>query len=580
MNPYLEFTQTLGKLRESSRHAIIDGETSTLDDFKKNLHVEREVERQLRNLISEASKSDKAQLILICGNVGDGKSHMLSHLRGEIPDSFSHFSVHNDATEAFNPSESFEDTLEKVLNDFKDSNMGKSQQKQLLAINLGTLNNFLVEKGEDFQLLKEYVKNKGILDAENMEEDGYDESSYFQYVNFTDYQLYELTPSGTQSDVINKLFDNIFSDKIKNPIYKAYKKFKEKYQDYNCPIIYNYEFLLLKENRNLIIELMIKAIVKSKGIVSFRAILNFIYDIIIPVKYRVEEEAIFEKLLNNSKIEKYISSIIPNYIFINPDLSSLFSIISEEDPCNKRSELIDDSIIKVINTEKLGKLAPEFYSEKLLKGKLLDILPQIQSDRHLLSQTHIRLVYFNDRSKFGLEDKDYNDFIQYLYASNKGDIKGIKEFYLMVIDACQRWNGNPNEKKTIIIELGARQKNYRILKNFNPVPDLNNKQTDDDILKRFIPQLSVNLKSHKNAPTQTLFVDSGLLTLLNRVNKGYRPNKLDKNSYVNFINFLNMLIESDVESEQIKIDEVNIGKSIDYLFHKDSFGGYKFEKYQ
>lgn len=580
MNPYLDFTQTLGRLRESSRHAIIDGETSILDNFKRNLHVEREVERQLKSLIINASQSNDAQLILICGNVGDGKSHMLSHLRGEMADSFSRFSVHNDATEAFNPNESFEDTLVKVLENFKDSKINDNQQKQLLAINLGTLNNFLLEKGEEFQQLKQYVNSKGILDTEAIEDDGYNENVNFQYVNFTDYQLYELTPTGAQSEVITKLFDNIFNKKTKNPIYQAYKGFKKKYQNSYCPIIYNYEFLLLKENRDFIIKLMIKAIVKSKGIVSFRAILNFIYDIVIPVGYRVDKEESFEKLLKKSTHSKYITNILPNYIFTKSDLSNLFSIISEEDPCNKRSETIDDSIIQVINTEELGQLAYEFYSNKLLQGNLLNSLPKIQSNKHLLSQTHIRLVYFNNCGEFGLEDKDYNDFIQYLYATNKGDKKGIKKLYQTVINACQRWNGNPNEKKSIIIELGARQKNYRILKNFNPIPEIRYKYMEEDILKRFSPQLSVNLKSHKKALVQTLFIDSGLLKLLNKVNKGYRPNKLDKNSYVNFINFLSTLIESDIESEQIKIDEVNIGKSIDYLFHMDSFGEYKFEKYQ
>jgi len=578
MNPYIKFIQNLGKLRESSRHAIIDGESSQLDEFKSNLHVEREVEKQLRIIIAEASKSEKAQLVLICGNVGDGKSHILSHLRSELGEEFSKFSVHNDATEAFNPKESFEDTLDSVLEEFKDHKIGTGSQKLLLAINLGTLNNFLTEKGENFKQLKEYVEEMGILDTDIVEKDNYNKSSLFQYVNFADYQLYELSESGVESEVISKLFENIFSNnKKKNPIYSSYLGLKEHYSSSQCPILYNYEFLLESENRNLIVGLMIKAIVKSKGIVSFRSILNFIHDIIVPVRYLLDTEEAFNKLLTKIQPDEYVQNVLPNYIFEHPELSNIFKIISEEDPCNKRSEVVDDSIIRIVNTEEIEEFAKEFYSERLLNEDLLTNLRKVQNNKQLLSKTHIRLLFFQDSQQYELWDMDYKKYINYLYLSNKGDKQGLKQLYQLVIEACKKWNGNPNEKNSIIIELGTQQKKYRILKEFKPVPIFSNKEDSEKILKRFSPQLCVQFKG-KDSIKNILNIDCGLLKLLNQVNNGYRPNKLDKNSYVNFINFLNNLIVSDNESKDIKIDEVNIGKSIDYNFSIDAFGEYKFEK--
>ena len=78
------FIQTLSQLKESSKHAIIDGEVYALNKLKEYLHVQREVELRLSNIIEAAQVVNKAQLILVCGNVGDGKSHVLSYLNKKI----------------------------------------------------------------------------------------------------------------------------------------------------------------------------------------------------------------------------------------------------------------------------------------------------------------------------------------------------------------------------------------------------------------------------------------------------------------------------------------------------------------
>ena len=154
------FIQTLSQLKESSKHAIIDGEVYALNKLKEYLHVQREVELRLSNIIEAAQVVNKAQLILVCGNVGDGKSHVLSYLNKKITNQFK---IHNDATESFNPDESFTDTLDDLLEGFRDENLGESTDKIILAINLGTLNNFIDTKGENYQTLKTFVSDKGCL---------------------------------------------------------------------------------------------------------------------------------------------------------------------------------------------------------------------------------------------------------------------------------------------------------------------------------------------------------------------------------------------------------------------------------
>ena len=101
---------------------------------------------------------------MLCGSVGDGKSHLIAYLNSNHPEIMSNFKIHNDATESFDPDKTAIDTLAKVLNEFDDNHIDSSNEKLILAINLGVLNNFmelifLIQN----QLLKIMIKTQFIL---------------------------------------------------------------------------------------------------------------------------------------------------------------------------------------------------------------------------------------------------------------------------------------------------------------------------------------------------------------------------------------------------------------------------------
>ena len=79
------------------------------------MHIERNVQSKLEELIINASESNKAQLILVCGSVGDGKSHIISYFKDKYPDTISMFKLHNDATESLEPNQTSMDTLNHFL---------------------------------------------------------------------------------------------------------------------------------------------------------------------------------------------------------------------------------------------------------------------------------------------------------------------------------------------------------------------------------------------------------------------------------------------------------------------------------
>ena len=267
-NPLLE---ELKKLRESSKYAVAQGTYSNLNGFKKYLHIERDVEKKLKNIISRASERDNAQLLLVCGNVGDGKSHILSHLHDELENIISEFTIHNDATESHNPNESCNVTLYKLLQGFKDEKIDTSKDKIILAINLGTLSKFIEEFGDEFKILKEYISSTKILDTDLIHDDEFDNKSNFHHVNFTDYHMYSLTENGPTSKIISTLLEKIVSNNKANTIYKAYLEYKKNNTDkIYCPIQYNYEFLFSENNRIIVSQLIVKAIIKSKKVTSIR----------------------------------------------------------------------------------------------------------------------------------------------------------------------------------------------------------------------------------------------------------------------------------------------------------------------
>ncbi|NLB21280.1 MAG: DNA phosphorothioation-dependent restriction protein DptF [Clostridium sp.] len=117
----------LSKLKESSMQAIENIED--FSEYKQYMHIEREVEKRLKKVLDESSKSPFASLVLLCGSVGDGKSHLLGRFRYYESEMMENFKIHNDATESFEPNQSSLDTLNRVLSGFRDENIAHSREK-------------------------------------------------------------------------------------------------------------------------------------------------------------------------------------------------------------------------------------------------------------------------------------------------------------------------------------------------------------------------------------------------------------------------------------------------------------------
>ena len=573
--------QELSKLKESSKEAV-EG-LNTFSKFKTYMHVNRDVQDELQQIILAADKEESAQLILVCGSVGDGKSHIISYFKNKHSDVMSNFTLHNDATESLEPNKTSMDTLNDVLDNFSDEKIGTSTEKLILAINLGTLNNFIdSEYGKRFTVLQKYVESKKILEK-SIIENRFDSSSNIQFINFSDYNLYTLKDGKVQSKYIKELINKITNPSEVNDFYNSYKencsncKNKDK-----CPIKANYELISEDNVQNAIVDLLVQCIIKKKIIISTRALLNFMYDLIIARSYIDVNSPMFKDKIGKLKNEEYINSLTPNIIFDHKELSFIFNALSTLDPLNVRNEKVDDFIIKFNNSTELIQFFDQYidypreYIEKI-NNVNFDELEGRRIKSNLL-KLFIRSYYLCGKGDlFSLNDEVYENFIKYLYFWNKGDKAKLIGLYGEIKDGILKWNGEA-EKNHINIFVGKTQVKYKVSEKLELKADTSNLPNNKDSeLIKFLTEMEIRYKGDNLDTSCSIDIDYSLYDLLIRVGNGYRPNKKDKNNFIKFIEFINKIECAGSQNNQLTFTEKNREENKKYRLEFDEeFEIYRF----
>ncbi len=300
--------------------------------------------------------------------------------------------------------------------------------------------------------------------------------------------MYVLTEKGPTSKIISTLLEKIVTNNEANTIYQAYLEYKNNNTDkIYCPIQYNYEFLFSENNRIIVSQLIVKAIIKSKEIVSLRTLLNFVHDIIVPVDLSNINEVDYFEIIEKMNGSKYISNLIPNYLFEHPELSSLFEKIESLDPFMNRGATTDDILLTLVNAENVfdvfSKHIGKGYMDKIELKQNKSIIPK--SD---LSRFFMRLNYFSNYfNNDYLKDSDFDEYLVWLYHYNNHSPKYIKKIYDLVENAARNWNGDPKTVDKVIINVGKKQTQYRVFKDFEVIPDVTFlKEKYNTLINKFI----------------------------------------------------------------------------------------------
>lgn len=571
----------LSKLKESSREAV-EG-LNEFTSFKQYMHIDRNAQKELEQIILAANNQENSQLILVCGSVGDGKSHIISYFKNRYPEIIKNFTLYNDATESLEPNKTSMDTLNDLLDNFSDEKIQTSTQKVILAINLGTLNNFIDSNyGKRFTILKNFVSEKKILEK-SIADNKFDSQQNIQYVNFSDYSLYTLKDEKVESEYIKTLIKKITDKSELNIFYQSYQTNCMKCKNINkCPIKANYELLSEEKTQSKLIDLLVQAIIKKKIIISTRALLNFMYDILIPRSSIDIHSPMFKDDISKLKINEYTNALTPNIIFDHEELSFIFKALNTLDPLNIRNKEVDDFIIKFNNSNNLIDFFDQYIDyPKNYISPLVNINNEEKIDKKIrkeLLKLFIRSYYLCGKGEiFNLSDQVYEDFIKYVYYWNKGEKAKLKELYTQVKDGIFKWNGEA-DKNQINIFIGKNQVKYKISEYLELKADASNLPINkENRLEKFLSTIEIKYRGEGLDISYGIEIDYPLYELLIRVGNGYRPNKKDKNHFIKFIEFINKIELAGSQKTELTFTEKNREKNKSYkLEYDEEFEIYKF----
>lgn len=571
-----EFISELRRLSKLSAEAVQN--IDSFDSLKKYMHITRTTETDFRTLISKISGVNHKQLVLMCGSAGDGKSHLLSYLKfGDSDNILAEYTIINDATESDAPNLTAIETLSERIAPFSDDRLNDGgDEKVVLAINLGMLNNFIdSDIGKGFSKLKQYVLNNNIFSvAQSMP---FDKDNFFQHIDFSDYQLYTLTADGPKSDYLRELFAKVFDENTCNPFYTKYMIQGSVCPHHaQCPVRHNFEFLMKEGVRELLIQRIIEVCIKDKMVVTSRDVLNFIFDAVVSPDF--DEKKFWNILSNPAKfLETYIAYTTPMLIFENQGTSSLIDCMTGNATSSENTETRDIDVLNFYAADDITPIAVHAlhgsrYAE-ILQGTGLSA---IDNGRDNLKKYVYKFLmnYGKLANKEALAaDCLYNAFTKDLYHAYAGNIKYLKNLYSSVKHSIYAWNGIFGND---LICIDDSSDDYSILEQLIIKYDVVQGCGEEEV-HRFSPVILVRFSNESRTEQVCFSVDYRLYKVIMAMKDGYCPTSQDRNIHADFSSGIMALSEFGTKKTRVYIVPKRKKGNIKFLFEESDFG-YSFKE--
>ncbi|PFA62919.1 DNA phosphorothioation-dependent restriction protein DptF [Bacillus sp. AFS015802] len=554
----------LKRLQDSSQEAIENA--NQFSHFKNYMHVDRKIQLDFEHILEGRNGKSNGNLILLCGSVGDGKSHLLAYLKENKPHLIDEYTIYNDATESFSPGKNAMETLEDVLKSFSDQHIEETSEKVILAINMGVLHNFIHAKHKEYsyQKLSDLVEESELF-SPNITT--HYSSGNFDLLSFGDYHPYELKKDGPTSSFYTTLMEKIFSNHEENPFYRALVE--DEKREFNTMAHENYRMLQNEFVQKQIVNLLIEAIIKYKLVISARAFLNFIADIIIPDDVRTTAIMSEFEVLKNA---------VPTLVFNRKERSVILNALSYGDPIHKRSIYIDQIVIDLNTLSDWGNLIEDNIVSETAAKWLKPLAQETNLTNYsfdLFFKTFIRIASLtNKQFASKLTDPLYTSFIKYLYYFNVGEKAHIINFYGEIKSAIFNWKGSPKRE---YIYLNKPDEKFRLAQKLVLRPYVSHiKQNTEDVLYSFKSSILMGYHKGDHETKEFLDIDFPLYELLMKVEDGYRPNKKDIEDAIKFVEFIEKLMAFGEKRSELLIHYPNDKKF--YKIKKDDFERFVFER--
>lgn len=532
-----KFLQVISNLSSSSKESIVN--TEEFNYFNEYLHIHRRIEDRLKEALMKL-KNENNGIIFLVGSVGDGKSHLLSYLNKNNKELFQNVYIYNDATESNNPYKTAVETLVEKLRQYEK----KEISKMVIAINVGMLNNlseYLISKNIDLEIVNT-IKKSEVFSNKGMETTTF-KLNNISLVSFLNETTFEIENEiGIKSDFYNSIFRKIFKKEVNNPFYKAF--IEDDGFNRNEPIYQNYSLMLDESVQNTIKYLIIKTQIVKKRIISTRALLNFIYDIIVP-----------------EMNQKSNDSFLVNLLFDSNGKSAILTSMHEQDPIFFQNSKLDKLNIELFNTLDLQAKCEEIFGVENYKkiANYLYLLNGLEHKRKF--EMIIRLHYLFNYEEY--EPTSFKHFIRLLREiENNKTLK--KEILNKVINGIIKWKGSPY-KNYIYNESLKPDTKVRIGLEFKPKP----KSVEINGKNNIVVKLEINNAIYE------IEIDFNLYNLLEEVENGYVIKEKDKIDALVFTEFVDNIVNNLTSTESTI---VNIPSTNETYMIRDEFLGYQLEE--
>ncbi|WP_161568783.1 DNA phosphorothioation-dependent restriction protein DptF [Exiguobacterium sp. SH5S4] len=542
----------LSRLNESSKEAVESAELP-LSSLKQYLHVERPIEKKLVQLLRQ---SEQKRLTLLIGSVGDGKSHILSHLQSADPELMNRYKnkIWNDATESLSPHKTAMETLFEKLIPFSDQLLTEGSDEFVLAINLGVLHKFLYDfvdsfdSGYTFTSLIGYIEQSGIFENEIS---AASQHEYFSMVSFSDYPMYELTKSGVESEFLMKILSKMFDQTRDNPFYLAY--LEDAKQGIDSIVHRNFLLMTNINVRRNFVNLIARSLLKEKAVLSMRQFFNLIYEVMVPGNWSniSKQKIVLETLLMHGLHQK---------IFTSQNDSPISVMLRNEDPIAYRSEEIDQIILQ-INLESDVSGFVSRFDESTRQTYQLDLLDRELVTEH--TQSLLRLLYLSNPREMNISQTTVESFSKYLYAYYTGQRYELKTLYEKFENALMLWFGFKKDQKKYLFDTSAKvSKRYRIAKpvSFTLDPISMSVKNEEQVVQ-FRNSLFIQFAVGESKQRIKLEIDYKMFSLITKIDQGYQPSKIDFDDAIRFSEFANAIRTYNSNNEEVLIYIIQTGET-------------------
>lgn len=498
------------KLSMQSRDAIIN--ENEFNEFKEYMHVRRPIEDEFEKILFDEIIPNKKNILFVVGNVGDGKSHIISYMMNKYHKSFDTYDIkiHNDATETDSPTSTAIDSMKRVLLPFSDSQINIGECRLIVAINLGILTNLITELNKEggFTQLIEYLEGTDILSSRKLIKT---RELPFNIISFIEQRNFELINGEVESEFYQQIIKKIYNKNVDNPFYKAYLEDMD--DGMNQLLHVNYEYLLRTDFQQTIIYLLARAEIEHKIIISARMLFNFFYDITMPRD-------------NNSSFNSYL----PFLLFENTNKSELLTIINLLDPIRKQTRKVDEISIEMYHAANtLDKVSDLLGSESNTFYGVFQSFKDKEQDFNNFINTYLRVKYLIDIHDELFDNQLFKEYLKhYSEIDNQGQAISLFE---LVNESFSKWNGDSGIPGYIIKNPGKGR--IKILVEIDLVP-----------IKNAISGAGIILSFQVNDKLQEVEIDYRTFEILHKLNNGYFLKEEDKQIAITFDLFVNKVVNS------------------------------------